>query len=260
LVEWLISWVRRLGKPVWIVVDGFYGKKPFLSRASAAGAVIVGKLRKDAGLWSVPPAQPHRRGRGRPRKYGKEKLDLAKRAAHQKGWQTVTVKQYGRELTKRIKTFLATWRPAGGVVRVVIIREAGGWVAFFCTDVQASVVSILEAAADRMAIEQVFHDVKEIEGAGQQQVRNLWANIAAWHMTLWAYTLVEMWAWRQPKSAICDRRQAPYDDPDRRPSHADRRKALQRSCLRHEFSTSVHHPPLSRKIRQLFHAIVKLAA
>src|SRR5712691_11307740 len=51
LVEWLIPWVRRLGKPVWIVVDGGYAKKPFLSRAMAAGAVLVGKLRWDAALW-----------------------------------------------------------------------------------------------------------------------------------------------------------------------------------------------------------------
>ena len=260
LVEWLIPWIRRLGKAVWIVVDGGYAKKPFLSPASAAGAVVVGKLRKDAAMWSLPPPKPHRRRRGRPRKYGKDKLNLAKRAAHKKGWQSVEVKQYGHLLTKRIKTFLATWKPAGTVVRVVIVRETDGWLAFFCTDVQASVVSILEAVADRMAIEQVFHDVKEVEGAGQQQVRNLWANIAAWHLNLWAYTLVEMWAWRQPKSAICDRRQAPYDDADRRPSHADRRKALQRSCLRNEFSSEVHRQPLPRKIHQLFHALVKLAA
>ncbi|SRR5216683_4107952 len=258
LVEWLIPWVRRLDKAVWIVVDGFYAKKPFVVKAMAAGAVVVGKLRKDAALWSVPA--PRRRGRGRPRKYGPQKLDLAKRAAHKKGWQTVMVKQYGQQATKQVKTFLATWRPAGGVIRVVIVKEPHGWLAFFCTDAQASLPSILEAVADRMAIEQVFHDVKEVEGAGQQQVRNIWANIAAFHMNLWAYTLVEMWAWHQPKSAICDRRQAPYDDADRRPSHADRRKALQRSCLRNEFSLSVHRHAVSPKIHQLFQAIVKLAA
>ena len=42
----------------------------------------------------------------------------------------------------------------------------------------ASVVEILEAFADRATIEQDFHDVKEVWGAGQQQVRNIWTNVA----------------------------------------------------------------------------------
>jgi hypothetical protein len=46
---------------------------------------------------------------------------------------------------------------------------------------------------------------------------------------------VVVWAWGQPREAICDRSVSPWDDAERRPSHADRRKALQRQCLRHEF-------------------------
>jgi len=33
---------------------------------------------------------------------------------------------------------------------------------------------------------------------------------------------------------LVDRRGSPWDDPDRRPSHADKRKALQREALRSE--------------------------
>ena len=46
------------------------------------------------------------------------------------------------------------------------------------TDPEAGVVDILEAAADRGAIEQANKDVKEVWGAGQQQLRNLYANVA----------------------------------------------------------------------------------
>jgi hypothetical protein len=35
---------------------------------------------------------------------------------------------------KRVKTFAATWRPAGGRVRVVLVQEARGWLAPFSTD------------------------------------------------------------------------------------------------------------------------------
>ncbi len=43
---------------------------------------------------------------------------------------------------KRYKTFLATWRPAGGVIRVVLVDEASSWVAFFATDPTATVADI----------------------------------------------------------------------------------------------------------------------
>ena len=40
---------------------------------------------------------------------------------------------------------------------------------------------ILEAFADRATIEQDFHDVKEVWGSGQQQVRNIWTNVAVYN-------------------------------------------------------------------------------
>jgi hypothetical protein len=36
LVEWLAAWLKYLGQPLWLVVDGAYAKKPFLRRATAA--------------------------------------------------------------------------------------------------------------------------------------------------------------------------------------------------------------------------------
>ncbi len=51
----------------------------------------------------------------------------------------------------------------------------------FCTDPNVSARDILETGASRWAIEEHFHDVKEVWGAGQQQVRNLWSNIGCWH-------------------------------------------------------------------------------
>jgi hypothetical protein len=48
----------------------------------------------------------------------------------------------------------------GGVIRVVLVREPDRWVAYFATDPDLSVASILGAVSDRSALEQVFHDVK----------------------------------------------------------------------------------------------------
>ncbi len=260
LIRWAAQEAALAGKPVWIVADGFYAKRPVFKVARALGVVLVGRLRKDAALWSLPRAltkgQP--RGRGQPRKYGTERISLAKRAGSPRGWSWVECIQYGQPVRKQVKTFLATYPPAYGTLRVVIVQESTGPQFFFATDPQVSTVDILETFADRAAIEQVFHDIKEVEGAGQQQVRHLWANIGAWHLNLWVHTLVELWAWNQPQPQICDRSASPWDDPDRRPSHADRRKALRRCMLRAEYSASTRRRPLPRKIRGGFQRLLKL--
>jgi hypothetical protein len=259
LVEWVASWLRILEKKTWIVVDGAYIKKPFLKRAKMADATVVGRLRKDAALWSVPVPRSQRR-RGAPRKYGKDRISLAKRAGHRQGWTRETFKLYGEEKLVCYKSFLATYKPAGGLLRVVIVREAdGSWRAYCCTDVNATVAEILAAVADRSAIEQNFHDLKEVHGTGQQQLRNYWANIAAYHLTLWLHTLIEVWAWHKPKADLVDRSASPWDDASRRPSHADRRNSMRRRCLETEFQREADSDSLSRKIRRAFNRLMTLA-
>jgi DDE superfamily endonuclease len=260
LVTWAAHWLHYLGKVLWVVVDGAYAKRPFLKAAGAAKVIVVSRLRKDAALWSLP--KPLRRGapkkRGRPPKYGKQKWSLAKRAAHRQGWQTIEVVQYGKTVTKTYKTFLATYKPAGGLIRVVLVQEPDGWVAYFCTDPQASVAAILEAVADRAAVEQDFHDLKEVHGVGQAQVRNYWANLAVYHLGLWLHTLIELWAWAQSPRRLVQRQRSPWDDAARRPSHADRRNALRRRCLQEEYRQLQRRRPLTRKIRGLLDRLVSL--
>ena len=264
LVEWFVAWLQFLGKKVWVVADGAYAKRRFLQRALAAGVVVVSRLRKDAALWEVPPPERFRPGqpkkRGRKRKYGTKAISLAKRAAHRHGWQTGPLVLYGKKVIKTYKSFLATYRPVGGLIRVVLVREADGWVAFFCTDPAATVEQILEAVADRAAIEQDFHDLKEVHGAGQQQVRHYWANVAVYHLNLWLHTLIELWAWNQCHEQLCDRSQSPWDNGERRPSHADRRNALRRSCLGAAIQAASKRQRLTPKFRRLLRGLIKLVA
>jgi hypothetical protein len=167
---------------------------------------------------------------------------------------------YGVPVVKTYKTFLATWQPAGGVIRVVLVREEDGWLAFFCTDPNATAAEILEMVADRNSLEQTFKDVKEIWGAGQQQLRNIHANLGAWHLNLWAYTLVELWAWDKPEEELVDRSRSPWDDQPRRPSHADRRKALLRETLRNEFRQAQLGPDANEKLQTFVECLVQQAA
>jgi hypothetical protein len=261
LVAWAADVLKHWNKRLWIVVDGAYAKRPFVRRALAAGVTVVSRLRKDAALFSVPqPLRPGQRRRGRPRKYGTQRFNLAKRAGQKGGWQMIELVLYGKPVTKIYKTFVATYPPVGGPIRVVLVKEDSGWVAFFCTDVNASVAEILSAVADRSAIEQVFHDVKEVHGAGQQQVRHVWASVAAWNLTLWLYTLVELWAWNRPHAELVDRRASPWDNPARRPSHADRARALRRASLRAQFSRLTARRLMPEKLRRFLARLTATAA
>ncbi len=80
LLQWVAPPLKAAGKKVWIAADGAYAKRLFLQAARREGITVVSRLRKDAHLCTLPPAVG--RGgqlRGRPRKYGKERINLAKR-------------------------------------------------------------------------------------------------------------------------------------------------------------------------------------
>ncbi len=82
-----------------------------------------------------------------------------------------------------VATLLAAWPVANGQIRVVIVRfENASWAPYFCTDTSAEVCDILEAYRAGWAIEEHFHNLKEVWGAGQQQVRNVWSNIGCWNL------------------------------------------------------------------------------
>jgi hypothetical protein len=259
LLHWACVWRGDRHEEVWAVVDGGYSKRPLLQAAKKDGVVLVGRLAKNAALCTLPPPRdPHRRGR--PPVYGKQRIVLALRAAQPGGWEQVECVQYGRKVTKAVKTFLATWRPAGGLIRVVLVREEDGWRAYFCTKADATAAEVLEAAADRGALEETFKDVKEVWGAGQQQVRNLWANVGCFNLNLWMYSLVELWAWERPERDLVDRADSPWDGEPRRASHADKRKALQGEVLRRDIEAALAGRPDKQKIRELAERLLDMAA
>ncbi len=258
---WLKTWVGHHFAECWVVADGAYAKRPFLRPAREHGFTVVSRLRKDAALWSVPrPVPPEKRGPGRPPLYGPQRISLAKRAGQKRGWQKVECVQYGATITKTIKTFLATWRPAGGMIRVVLVQEEHDWLPFFCADPEATPQEILEAMADRGAEEQTFKDVKEVWGAGQQQVRNLHSNEGCFNLNLWMYSLVEAWAWSKAEEELVDRSASPWDSEPRRPSHADKRKALQREVLQADIEEALAGRPSKEKIRALAQQLLAMAA
>lgn len=260
-LDWAESWVGDHFEQRWVVADGGYAKRPFLRGARRHGFTVVSRLRKDAALWSLPePVAPEDRGPGRPPTYGKKRISLAKRAGQKRGWQEVECEQYGERVRKTIKTFRATWKPAGGLIRVVLVKEEDEWLPYFSTDPEVSAEEILEAMADRGALEQTNKDVKEVWGAGEQQVRNVYSNEGCFNLNLWMYSLTEAWAWELPEEELVDRSRSPWDSEPRRPSHQDKRKALQRQVLQGEIREALCGRPTREKMQALAQRLLDLAA
>src|SRR5262245_65635670 len=102
LLRWAVLWLSHWGKALWVVADGAYAKAAFLKPMRALGVTVVSRLRQDAARRTVagprPPGQ-----RGPQRRYGEQRIELAKRAGQRRGWTTGTFELYGKSMVKRYK-------------------------------------------------------------------------------------------------------------------------------------------------------------
>jgi len=242
-----------------VIFDGAYAKRCLVKPLVDKGMTVVSRLRHDAKLFDLPG--PPSEKRGRRRIYGKKRIHLKNQAARAAGWREVQYSVRGVVINGRCKDFVATSAMVSGQIRVVLLEHPGGkWAAYFSTDISLTAEDILEAVGDRWAIEEHFHDVKEVWGAGEQQVRNVWSNIACWNICGWLYTLVELACWESSAEDLVDRSDRPWDNPSRRPSHADRRRYLAGKMLRNELKSVLPPAPEAAKIGEAFELLLSLAA
>jgi hypothetical protein len=91
-------------------------------------------------------------------------------------------------------------------------------------------------------------------------VRNVYSNEGCFNMNMWMYSVVEAWAWQKQGRELVDRSASPWDSELRRPSHQDKRKALQREVLQGEIQEALSGRPTKQKMRQLAERLLELAA
>ena len=144
---------------------------------------------------------------------------------------------------------------------MVMVDEPTGWVAFFCTDVNASVADILGCVASRFSLEIPFRDVKDIVGAAEQQVRRVRSSVGAFPICVWTFTMTEAWAWTRAGTDLVGHRSAsPWDDRTRRPSHADKRRAWRRELLGAEIPAVLRPGLTEQEIQTAAERLLDLAA
>lgn len=206
-----------------ILFDGGYAKKEVLIECKRLGAQAISRLRKDADLYDLPEPNPKPR-RGRKAVYGK-KISLAEIANSEEGWVTETMTVYRQSEKKTFKSFVAVWKVTKEPIRVILIKESDTWVAFFSTRVEATPQEVIEGVCSRGTIEQMFKDLKEVQGGGGQQVRDFNSNKGAWLQNLWNFTAVILATLDWSDEELIDRSRSPWDKQPRRASFNDRKKA-----------------------------------
>ena len=258
----VVGILRALGSKakMLVVFDGAYAARKLIEGLLALDITVVSRLRSNAKLFDLP-GQRKPGQRGRSRKYGENRINLSKLAAGDDGWISISYVCRGASVLRRYKSFLAVTPIVGRSIRVVMVDfRNGSWAAYFSTDANMEVQMILETVAERWAIEEFFHDTKVVWGAGQQQVRNVWSNIACWNINAWLYATVEIESWDKVKTELVDRNDRPWDNVCRRPSHGDRRRAIAREMLKNQFYQLLGERQSDEKIREALTDLINLAA
>jgi hypothetical protein len=109
-------------------------------------------------------------------------------------------------------------------------------------------------------IEITFRECKQVVGAGQQQVRFIWANVGAFHICLGTFTMTEAWAWGRKEEELVDRSASPWDKVSRRPSHADKRRAWRRGLVGEEIRAVLRPGFTEEEIQAAADRLLNLAA
>ena len=86
----------------------------------------------------------------------------------------------------------------------------------------------------------------------------MWSNLGCWQLNQWLFTLVELSCWDEEPSVLSDRRDRPWDNASRRPSHQDRRRRITREMLEQEFLSSLPATPDTQKSRTLIASLISL--
>lgn len=173
-------------RPLHLFVDGGYTNATVL-KSLPSRTVLIGRIRKDARLFSLPSESQPSNTRGRPRHYGEPAPTPEQVRTDDSPWQSVSVSLSGQDHQMRVKIRQnLLWRTAGlhHTLQLVVIAPLGYRLCkgskllyrqpafLICTDPQLDLLSFIQGYVQRWDIEVNFREEKTLLGVGQAQVRN----------------------------------------------------------------------------------------
>jgi hypothetical protein len=149
--------ILALKAPFYFVADAYYAAGKMASGLLKQGNHLVTRVKSNAVAYAPAPRKKGRRTRGRPKTYGK-KIKLKSLLANAKSMQQVASPVYGdRNVTLRYRVCDLLWRPAGRLVRfVVVVHPTRGACILMWTDTSLSAIDIVHLYGLRFKIEHSF--------------------------------------------------------------------------------------------------------
>jgi hypothetical protein len=197
LMRVLIKWVPTKTR-VKLLLDCWYMKAPFLLPIIDQVECIIGQVRKDSALYSLP-TRPVEKKPGRPRKYGRRLYFETVQCEYLQ--QETKLQAYGKKRLFQFYSFKAKVRfLKGHLSRIVWCRfqqDSGKWTKWhllICTMPQVPATEIIRLYALRWWTEPMFNELKNLFGLQEawQQTRQA---LARWTMFLsLAYSLPKLLA------------------------------------------------------------------
>lgn len=165
LVTLLLSITGIWNRPVILVADAYYGSGKLILALLGKGHQLVTRAKNNAVAY-LPVPTPTRRKRGRPQIYG-DKVRIKDLAQEDSAFTDAPSPVYGEnDVTLRYRCLDLMWRPAGRVVRFVIVRHPNrGTIILLSTDLALAPLEILQLYGYRFRIEVGFRQAVHVLGA-----------------------------------------------------------------------------------------------
>lgn len=145
-----------LRQACYFVADAYYASGKMIRGLLAQGHHLVTRVKKNAVAYAEP-AKSHKKGRGRPPKYGR-KIKLASLFNDTHAFEQVASPVYGeKDILLQFRVCDLLWKPAGCLVRfVAVIHPLRGRILLMCTDTSLSALDIIGIYGWRFKIELSF--------------------------------------------------------------------------------------------------------
>lgn len=159
-----------------LVVDGGFAAVALALACTASEVVMVSRLRLDAALYHPPGPRPASAPGRKPTKGPRRRSLKVWAARTDTPWESVVVNWYhGEQKPLQVFSRTALWYTSGWApvaIRFVLVRDPDGRLAdaaFFCTDLHATPIQIIEWVVMRWSVEVTFEEARAHLGLQTQR-------------------------------------------------------------------------------------------